>query len=270
MKTDKRLKVFVTAIMYIAIYYAVTMAFQLAYALWQNAFGYAAISQISKNLTENVYIISFAAILVSLIIYVKIGQIRGETLETVIKRKKQPLVITFMSLSLAIGMRMLVIVYYSLGQEIGVIKSSMEKAFLITPEISGGFQILIALLSVAVIVPIFEELLFRTIVMNEFLKILRPWAAISVQALLFAIAHGTLYQFCYTLIFGIFLGIIYVRTKSIMQNIVCHATFNFTAFITNTALTNFSSLIIATMGAALIAFSLYYILSNCENQKTVW
>ncbi len=84
---------------------------------------------------------------------------------------------------------------------------------------------LILLFQLVVIAPIFEELWFRGIVMEN----LRPYGngfAIFVSALLFGFTHANLGQLFYTTVMGICLGYIAISTKSIVTTTIMHALFN--------------------------------------------
>ncbi len=260
-RMGKRTRTILTAVFFIAVYYAVSLAFQWLYLLWQNLFNDSALSQISKNTSDRLYIMNMIVVVVTLFIYAKIGALRSEPLGKVIGIKKYPPIVTAMALCLAIGVRMLVMVYYSLGQNVEVLKQSIEKAAHNQPEIVGFFQLAIAILAVTVVVPFFEELLFRGLVMNELLKIMRPWAAIVIQAVFFAVAHRTLFQLFFTLVFGILLGIMYRKTKSIKYVAICHGIFNFTAFIAPGELSLTALISFLILGLALVSFSVYYIIT---------
>jgi hypothetical protein len=56
------------------------------------------------------------------------------------------------------------------------------------------------------------------------------WGAIFSSAL-FGLAHGQANLFVYTMILGLVLCFIYVRTKSIVPGIILHMLNNFLAFI---------------------------------------
>lgn len=84
------------------------------------------------------------------------------------------------------------------------------------------------LLLVCVLAPLAEELCFRRAVINR----LRPWGtgfALSASSLLFALAHGNLYQFFYAFVVGFILGGLYLYTGRAAWTVLLHAGINFTS-----------------------------------------
>lgn len=87
--------------------------------------------------------------------------------------------------------------------------------------------LLLTSVSLAIVVPIAEELLFRGIVMGELLKVMPGWLAVTCQAILFSLFHLNFIQSLYVLIPGIILGLSYYLTKSIYVPILVHMVYNF-------------------------------------------
>ena len=88
----------------------------------------------------------------------------------------------------------------------------------------------LTLISVGILVPITEEIAFRGILVGGMLRMrLKPWVAIVVSALIFALAHGTYTQFVGTTVFGIICGWLYWRTRSLLPGVLIHITNNCTA-----------------------------------------
>ena len=89
----------------------------------------------------------------------------------------------------------------------------------------------LALISAGILIPITEEIAFRGILVGGMLRMrLKPWMAIVLSALIFALAHGTYTQFLGTSVFGIICGWLYWRTKSLLPGVLIHITNNSTAF----------------------------------------
>ena len=84
-----------------------------------------------------------------------------------------------------------------------------------------GSLIIIAL-SVAIVGPIFEELVFRGIIFKKANDIMPFYAANIVQAILFALVHMNLIQIIYTFPVGIMLGYITMRYRSLVPAILLH------------------------------------------------
>jgi len=106
----------------------------------------------------------------------------------------------------------------------------------------GGIM---ALISLAFFPPVFEEILFRGIILPGFLSHYSSRKAILLSALLFAIAHLNLYQFTSALLAGLLLGWLYYRTKSLWPCIFGHAFYNsinwFTINVCNFKISGYTS-----------------------------
>ena len=82
-----------------------------------------------------------------------------------------------------------------------------------------------------ILAPIAEEILYRGILLRGMLKMRwYPWIAIPMSALLFSIMHGTTYQTIDIFPFGIIVGWLYWRTKSLYPGIFMHIVNNAIAF----------------------------------------
>ncbi len=80
----------------------------------------------------------------------------------------------------------------------------------------------IVLISVGIIAPVLEELLFRGIILKGFLNNYSIKIAIIFSALIFAAAHFNVRQGIITFFMGLFLGWLYYKTKSLLLPIFSH------------------------------------------------
>ncbi|WP_226163213.1 CPBP family intramembrane glutamic endopeptidase, partial [Hymenobacter terricola] len=78
--------------------------------------------------------------------------------------------------------------------------------------------------------PVFEELLFRGVILQGLLRSQRPWVAIGQSALLFGIMHFNPAQSLNALFIGLLFGWLYYRTRSLWLCIASHCLFNALAF----------------------------------------
>lgn len=101
-------------------------------------------------------------------------------------------------------------------------KEIMENAFKI--DIYGFLVVVIA-------APIFEEVLYRGIILEGFLKNYTPWKAILWSAILFGASHLNPWQAIPGIGAGILMAWIYWRTKSILPGILIHFTNNLIGFL---------------------------------------
>lgn len=84
--------------------------------------------------------------------------------------------------------------------------------------------------TMVVAAPIFEELIFRGIILDGLLKKYTPLKSILISALLFGLVHLNPWQFITGFILGIFSGWVYYHTRSLLACIIIHATANLTGF----------------------------------------
>lgn len=90
-----------------------------------------------------------------------------------------------------------------------------------TNKLLKAFDVVPAMLLVIVIGPIFEELVFRKILIDR-LSVYGDRLAIIVSSVAFGLHHGNLSQFIYTTIAGIVFGHIYTKTRRIIYPIGLH------------------------------------------------
>lgn len=262
----KRVKGIAFTLLYIGIYYAVSFVLYNILFLWARLGG-TSFSEIEERVLNNSYTVTAAVGVVCLIIYYFIGKLRKQTVESIIKIKNVPTIIYAMAVTLAIGCRFLVSVYYSFAQKITILEKSIEKAAEINPEITTASQLFTALFCVAVFAPFFEEIMFRGLVMTELLKIMRPWAAIGLQAIIFGAIHGVLFQSVFAFVIGIVLGILYYHSQNIFVAMTCHSAFNISAVLMQGELSLIGVLVYTLGGVFLCALSLIYILSNLKRDS---
>lgn len=84
-------------------------------------------------------------------------------------------------------------------------------------------------LGAVVIAPLAEELLFRGLIF----RLLRPFGdgwAIPLSSLLFALAHGSLFQMPYALVAGLFLAFAAAASHSLLFPLLFHFLYNLLAF----------------------------------------
>ena len=80
--------------------------------------------------------------------------------------------------------------------------------------------------SVAIVAPIVEEVIFRGLVMTRLSRVMSGWLAVLVSAAVFGLCHGELVWFCYAFVLGAFFGFIDLRAGSILPSVLGHIMFN--------------------------------------------
>jgi membrane protease YdiL (CAAX protease family) len=83
------------------------------------------------------------------------------------------------------------------------------------------------ILGISILTPISEELIFRGVIQGELRRAMPEWAAIVIQAVLFAAYHMQPIQSSYVLLPGLLLGLAYYWSRSIWVPIAMHCLFNF-------------------------------------------
>lgn len=84
----------------------------------------------------------------------------------------------------------------------------------------------VMLLSVLVLAPIAEELLFRGLILGYFKKSMHILPAILLQGLLFGLYHGNMIQGVYAFVLGSVLGLLAYRLDSIIPSVIFHMAIN--------------------------------------------
>lgn len=135
------------------------------------------------------------------------------------------------SLAMMIGAIGVVNIYFnllvSLGESSPLIQRLLDdyeqQAAAFTPDL-GYFWLI---LGISVLTPVLEELIFRGVIQGELRKAMPEWAAIIIQAVVFAAYHMQPVQSSYVLLPGLLLGLAYYWTRSIWVPIAMHCLFNF-------------------------------------------
>jgi membrane protease YdiL (CAAX protease family) len=76
------------------------------------------------------------------------------------------------------------------------------------------------------LIPIVEEIVFRAILIEIFVKKFRWQFAIALSAVFFGLIHGNIFQAIVATIFGVIFGIAYVKSKSLLPSIIGHLMLN--------------------------------------------
>ncbi|NCJ06552.1 CPBP family intramembrane metalloprotease [Synechococcales cyanobacterium C] len=95
----------------------------------------------------------------------------------------------------------------------------------------GGLTIGVLFLMVAGLAPFFEEILFRGFLLTSLTRYLPVWKAVGVSAVMFAIAHLNLSDVLPLTVLGIILGLVYLRSRSLIAVIILHSLWNAGSFV---------------------------------------
>ena len=129
-------------------------------------------------------------------------------------------------------------------------------------------QIYVSIITLGVLGPIMEELIFRKIIYNELKENNSIKKSIIIGAIIFSLFHFNLLQFPYTFILGIILNYTYEKYQSILVPIIIHILSNLTSlFLVYLFNYNFNILNIIIFLILIIYLFNYYIIKNnlCYN-----
>lgn len=85
--------------------------------------------------------------------------------------------------------------------------------------------------TLCVIAPVLEEMLFRGVLLRAFLRQHARGTAIVASALYFGVSHLNLYQFVLTFLTGLLLGWLYERSRSLLPCIALHGAINTVVYL---------------------------------------
>ena len=140
----------------------------------------------------------------------------------------------------------------------------------------------LGVISIVVMAPIVEELLFRGGMQGHLLrKWKNPQWAILVSALIFGIVHGNPVQMFFASILGLVLGWVYYRTGSLLPCMLMHFINNGTSVLLfhlsggkdetmTEALGTTGAICLALVGVALTVWSIWYIKTRLIPNQIAW
>lgn len=117
------------------------------------------------------------------------------------------------------------LLYHLLLTALGHQPSLQEVAFAISDEPHAGVRIYFFLLAV-VVAPLFEEILFRGILLPVLARRFGVLAAVAAISILFAVIHGHVPSLVTLFLLSVALSTAYLFTRSLTTSIVMHALFN--------------------------------------------
>ena len=170
---------------------------------------------------DNIFLITLLAAIASLLIYSAFLRGSGENLTKRCSFKRISLKDTVLIIICGIGFSAFTL------EIIQMVSDRFESYKDVSNTIIQGTNSFIGIACVVLLLPIFEEILFRGLIFNELRKRLNVIVSIIIQALIFGVFHGNLLQGLYAFILGLGLAAVYYWTKSLWSNIIFHVTFNF-------------------------------------------
>ena len=121
---------------------------------------------------------------------------------------------------------------------------------------------MLAILGYGIMAPIAEEVVYRGLILQYGEKKFGFWPALMVSAILFAVAHVQPARMIAALIFGILLGLLQNRYRTIWAPIIVHVTVNLLSFVLPTNI----PLLCGVFGVVtLITLSVYFVSPRHRN-----
>ena len=151
-----------------------------------------------------------------------------------------------------------------------VFKTAFEKYDKLISNVTGVSTSWLMLLTVFIISPIAEEILFRGLVMTYSKRVMSAVPAVVLQALLFGIYHGNIIQGTYAFLMGILLGFIVHKTDNLTASIVFHIALNVSILVVpGSLLKKTSSTILTTViSAVILTICMIFIFKKTKKQET--
>ena len=104
---------------------------------------------------------------------------------------------------------------------------------IVPPNPISNSNTLLLFISSAIIGPIYEEMLFRHILLNKLKKFNSPTQSIIISTLIFSILHLNPVKILYAFILGLFLNITYHKTNNLKSSILIHISANSISLLLN-------------------------------------
>ena len=121
------------------------------------------------------------------------------------------------------------------------------------PQVTTNIPLIILLISSGIIGPIYEEILFRYILLNRLKTFNSTTKSIILNSIIFALIHINPIKICYAFILGLILNLTYQKYNNIIAPILIHASAN----IISLFLTEFNIyiLILSTMSLIITIYT---------------
>lgn len=131
-------------------------------------------------------------------------------------------------------------------------------------------NIIMRALATVIVPPIAEEIIFRGMMISRLKKVMKPWMAIVISSLLFALVHGHPVWMAYTFVCGIIFAIVAEASKSVSTSILLHMSFNAVSLISEGIdISDMQVVILAVVTFAMFLVSLRLLIKKEEPKLSV-
>ncbi len=122
----------------------------------------------------------------------------------------------------------------------------------------GGPSLALEIVSIAVVVPIVEEIFFRGLILSRLRGKMGAVAAVLISAVLFGLVHGTVIAVAYSFVLGLILAAVTLIYDSTLPAIACHIGFNLTSYLLS-GVGGVPQTVLFALSVVLLAFFAYRI-----------
>ena len=133
------------------------------------------------------------------------------------------------------------------GASLGIGTNAMLNGLPISEDMLAAYEeyssqllsgnIVIVIIAAVLVIPFTEELVFRGFTHRYLARILKPWQAVTMQAVIFAMFHGNTLQALFVLPSAFLMGAAYLWTRSLRASIAVHMAYNLSGFLFEGAFT---------------------------------
>ena len=216
----KHIKTVAFILLYLVIYYVFQLIDVIVIGVQAAFKGITSQSDLDKYLDENTAKVLIPAIIISFLLYFLILKAREKNIFEICKIKKIRIKNILLIIAITAG-------YSLVLSAISVYVLKYFPSYSETQKtISGTMGSIIGIFAVIILAPIFEEILFRGIILSEIRENLKVIPAVIIQGVTFGVYHMNMFQGIYAGILGLILGYVCVKTRSISSSITAHITFN--------------------------------------------
>ncbi|WP_010238089.1 CPBP family intramembrane glutamic endopeptidase [Clostridium arbusti] len=216
----KHIKTAIRILLYLIIYYAFQILFFAIVGINAIFKGFSSNNEMQEYVYKNTGYILIISMILSLIIYF------------FMLRKKQKNIFQMCNFR-NIGVKNVLFILVICVSFSALLSGVVEYVIKFFPSynetskmINMSMTSILGILAVLIFAPIFEEILFRGMILSEIRNNINIIAAVIIQGILFGLYHMDKFQSIYTAILGILLGLLCVKTKSVVGSIIAHITFN--------------------------------------------
>lgn len=150
------------------------------------------------------------------------------------------------------------------------IPESLLESYLQSTEGMVSGSLIIMLISIVIIAPIVEEIIFRGLILSRLNKVMNTTVALIVSSLIFAILHGHILWVTYAFVLGVLFGIIAIITGSTLPTIIFHMSFNLSGlFVGSIPFPEWSTVIVCVVSFIISTILIYNVVKKTSKKEVV-